>query len=155
MYIHQKNFDFEVIFNYKIRQFLPQVMNVLQDDSVHFFDKLDQFVLSYLSMLRRNPFLPLFIITATNRNPELVQQVVKDPFGQFFIQEMEKAMKNGVIKTVHPHQFLLSLIGMCIFPFVGKPLFKGLTGLNDSDYAQIIAERHLHVMQFARAILSK
>ncbi|MFM2267514.1 MAG: hypothetical protein RL757_955 [Bacteroidota bacterium] len=154
-YFRSKDKLFEVIFAHKMKQFVPQMMYVLHNDSISFIDKVDQFVLSYLSMLRKNPFLPLFIITATNRNPELAQQATKISFAKELVQEMEKEIAKGTIRNINPHQFMLALVGMCIFPFVARPMFKSLLELDDAAYQQIIIERHLHVMQYTRSILAK
>jgi TetR/AcrR family transcriptional regulator len=151
-YFRSKDKLFELVFNHKMKEFIPQVNSLANDDSVPFFEKLDRFVLFYLGMLRKNPSLPLLILTTMNRNPEFVR-ILPRPIGQDVVALLQREIGKGTIKAVNPHQFMLTVVGMCIFPFLARPMFKGMTGITDREYDQIIAERHLHVMQYARAIL--
>jgi TetR/AcrR family transcriptional regulator len=151
-YFRSKDKLFELIINHKMKEFMPQVSILANDDSVPFFDKLDQFVLFYLGMLRKNPSLPMLIISTMNRNPEFVRAIPR-PIGKEVAALLQREMGKGNIRSVHPHQFMLTVIGMCIFPFLARPIFKSMSGVNDQEYDQLIAERHLHVMQYARAIL--
>jgi len=151
-YFRSKDKLFELILQYKMRQFLPQITAALRDDSLTFFDKLDRFIMAYLGMLRKNTRLPLFIISAINRNPELMASF-NLKVGREIAEMMQQEIKKGHISPVHPQQFVLTLIGMCIFPFLARPIFRSVFELSNDDYDHLIAERHLHVMQYARAIL--
>jgi AcrR family transcriptional regulator len=152
-YFRSKDKLFELVFRHKMKQFVPQITLTLEDDQIPFLDKLDRFVMLYLEMLRKNPSLPLFILSTMNRNPDLMVHV-KQEVGQTIVRVMQAEIKKGNIRPVDPHQFMLTLVGMCIFPFLARPVFVGIFKLDQKAYAAIIAERHLHVMQYARAILS-
>ncbi|MBK6995094.1 MAG: TetR/AcrR family transcriptional regulator [Lewinellaceae bacterium] len=152
-YFRSKDKLFELVFRHKMKQFVPQIALTLQDDQLSFLDKLDRFVMAYLEMLRKNPSLPLFILSTMNRNPDLMVHF-KIEVGQMVVQVMKDEISKGKIRPVDPHQFMLTLVGMCIFPFLARPVFMGIFNLNQEAYAAIVAERHLHVMQYARAILS-
>jgi AcrR family transcriptional regulator len=152
-YFRSKDKLFELVFRHKMKQFVPQITHTLQDEQIPFLDKLDRFVMIYLEMLRKNPSLPLFILSTMNRNPDLMVNF-KQEVGQTIVRVMLAEIKKGNIRPVDPHQFMLTLVGMCIFPFLARPVFAGIFNLDQKAYADIIAERHLHVMQYARAILS-
>jgi AcrR family transcriptional regulator len=152
-YFRSKDKLFELVFRHKMKQFVPQITHTLQDEQIPFLDKLDRFVMLYLEMLRKNPSLPLFILSTMNRNPDLMVHF-KQEVGQTIVRVMQAEIKKGNIRPVDPHQFMLTLVGMCIFPFLARPVFVGIFNLDQKAYAAIIAERHLHVMQYARAILS-
>lgn len=152
-YFRSKDKLFALIFEYKMQQFVPQIQVVLHDDSIPFVDKVERFVDYYLRMLRKNPFLPLFIVTTVNRNPDLTR-VVKYPLGQDVIQLMRQEMAAGRIRDVDPPQFLLTLIGMCVFPFMARPMFMAVSALSDAEYDRLIAERHSHVCDVVRVLLS-
>lgn len=152
-YFRSKDKLFELVFKHKMKQFAPQISAVLQDPNIPFIDKIDQFVMAYLGMLRQNPKLPVFIVTTMNRYPEF-GQMIDIPFGPQIISVMQEEIRKGNIRAVQPEQFLLSLLGMCIFPFLSRPMFRGIFKISQEEYDRILAERHLHVMQYARSILS-
>jgi TetR/AcrR family transcriptional regulator len=151
-YFKSKDKLFELILRHKMQSFLPELTATLHDESIPFLDKLDRFIINYLSMLRKNPKIPLFIFTTMNRNPDFVK-FIPHRFGTDVVKVMRAEMAAGRIKTVDAHQFLLALMGMCIFPFVARPMFTAVNDLTDAAYDHLIAERHVHVMQFVRAIL--
>jgi TetR/AcrR family transcriptional regulator len=151
-YFKSKDKLFELILRHKMQSFLPELTATLYDANIPFLDKLDRFIINYLNMLRKNPKIPLFIFTTMNRNPDFIH-FVPHRFGKEVVAVMQQEMDAGRIKTVNPHQFLLALMGMCIFPFVARPMFAAVNDLTDAAYDRLIAERHVHVMQFVRAIL--
>jgi TetR/AcrR family transcriptional regulator len=151
-YYRSKDKLFELVFQYKLNQFLPQVTMAMNNPELTFIDKVEHFVMGYLGMLRKNPGLPLFVISTMNRNPELMQSL-RQKIGPIIIANMQEEMNRGRIKQVDPHQFILTLIGMCIFPFLSRPIFRAAFELSQTEYDRMLAERHLHVMQYARAIL--
>ena len=151
-YFRSKDKLFELIFSYKMKQFMPKIEAAIQNEHLELIDKLEQFVLAYLGMLRQNPRLPVFILSTVNRNPELVK-AINTPMGKMVIQLMDIEMAKGTIKKVNTQQFIISMIGMCIFPFAARPIMGGLLDIDKAEYDQILAERHIHVMQYIRAIL--
>jgi TetR/AcrR family transcriptional regulator len=152
-YFRSKDKLFELVFNWKLNQFVPQVNEVLFDESVPFLEKIDRFVFTYLTMLRRNPNLPMLIISTLHRNPEFAKRITHT-IGTDFAKVMHQEVATGKIKSVDVHQFWISVMGMCIFPFVSRPMVSHLFKLSEADFDRLIAERHIHVMQYARAILS-
>jgi TetR/AcrR family transcriptional regulator len=152
-YFRSKDKLFELVLKHKMKQFIPQITNTLQDEHISFLDKIDRFVMLYLEILRKNPAIPLFILSTMNRNPSLTVHF-KQEVGKTLVAVMTAEMQKGNIRSVNPHQFMLTLVGMCIFPFLARPVFVGIFDLGAEAYDKIIAERHLHVMQYARSILA-
>lgn len=151
-YFRSKDKLFELVLRHKMNQFVPQLTQSLEDEQIPVIEKIELFVSAYLTMLSKNPKLPLFIIGAINRNPELVSNM-KIPIGHAVIKALEKAMSQGKINKIDPHQFILTLVGMCIFPFVARPMFIGIFGLSPSTYDKLIEERQTHIMQYVQSIL--
>lgn len=152
-YFRSKDKLFELVLRHKMNQFVPQITDALHDEHLTFLDKLDRFVMLYLGMLRKNPSIPIFVISTMNRNPDLMVHFKRE-VGKEIVEVMKVEISKGNIRAVDPHQFMLTLVGMCIFPFLARPIFRGIFDLSQEAYDKIIAERHLHVMQYARTILS-
>ncbi len=153
-YFRSKDKLFQLIFAHKMAQFVPKIESAVQDSNKNTIEKLDMFVENYLEMLRKNPGLPMFILATMNRNPEFAK-AINIQLGKVVVELLEKEMDKGSIKRVDPHQFMLTLIGMCIFPFVARPIFTHAFGIDQPKYNQMLTERHIHVKQYIRAILEK
>lgn len=151
-YFRSKDKLFELVFRHKMKQFVPQITAALHDDSLSFLEKMDRFIMAYLSMLMRNQGLPVFVLSTLARNPQLLQFFQLE-FGKEVVQIMQEEIKKGNIRAVDPHQFMLTLIGMCIFPFAGRTIFSKIFSLTDAAYQEILRERHVHVMQYIRDLL--
>jgi TetR/AcrR family transcriptional regulator len=151
-YYRSKDKLFELIVRHKMKQFLPEVTSVMHDESIPILEKIDLFVTGYLSMLRRNPGMPLFMLNTMHRHPEFTPWG-EHKIGKEFVAVLQRAIDRGEIRRVDPHQFMLTVVGMCIFPFLGRPIFKGVFDLSNEAYDHMLAERHIHVMEYARKIL--
>lgn len=122
-YFRSKDKLFELVFRHKMKQFIPQIEAALNEANIPFIEKVDRFVLAYLTMLQKNPRLPIFILSTIHRNPELVNSIdIK--LGAEIIRLMEIEIQEGRIKKVDTHQFMLTLVGMCLFPFIARPIFS-------------------------------
>lgn len=152
-YFRSKDKLFALVFRHKIHQFLPQVTATMGDKTIPVMEKVNRFVDTYLSMFRKNQRLPMFILSTMNRNPEFAE-LINVELGKSVIAMLESEMDKGNIRRVDAHQFVLTLIGMCVFPFLARPVFKGVFRLSNAEYDKIIAERHIHVMDYAHRILS-
>ena len=151
-YFRSKDKLFELVFRHKMKQFVPQIEAALNESNMTFIEKIDRFVLAYLTMLQKNPRLPIFILSTIHRNPELANSIdIK--LGAEIIRLMEIEIQEGRIKKVDTHQFMLTLVGMCLFPFIARPIFSKTFDLTPKQYDQLLAERRVHAVQYARAIL--
>jgi hypothetical protein len=66
----------------------------------------------------------------------------------FFIKQL-KAKK----PDQDPYQFLLSLLGMTIFPFLMKPVFQKVSDIDDSKFRQMMTEREKLLSTWCKALL--
>lgn len=151
-YYRSKDKLFELVVKHKMKHFLPQVTTILHDESIPVMTKVEMFVQGYLGMLRQNQRMPLFMLNTMHRHPEFTPWG-DHKIGKEFVEVMERAIERGEIRRIDPHQFMLTLVGMCIFPFLARPIFKGIFDLSNEAFDKMIAERHTHVLEYARRIL--
>ncbi len=151
-YFRTKDKLFEMIFRAKFNELMPKLSGYLAHDAT-LLETLDHFVDSYTEMLQRNPYMPIFVLSTINRNPDFVKNVTTD-LGQLLVARFEAEIAAGRIRSVQPHQFMMSLMGMCLFPYVGKPMFKRVFDLDDAVYKAILDERKAHIKSYIHDILT-
>jgi TetR/AcrR family transcriptional regulator len=131
-YFRTKEKLFNTIFNKSFGDFFSQ-MSILMATEMNLLAKISKFIQVYIDLMLQNPFLPRFIITEINRNP----QVVVDKFNAIGAEIIHKNIKllerqireeaqKGNIKYIDPKQLISSIIGLCLFPFLAEPLLKML-----------------------------
>jgi TetR/AcrR family transcriptional regulator len=151
-YFKSKDQLFERVFFQKFGQFIPGFAARLSESDIPVMLRLEGFVGQYLDILRRDPQLPQFIIGTINQQPELLEKV-NFQIGHVVITMLEAEMQKGMIRRVHPHQFVMSLMGMCVFSFLARPMFSSIFALSDEAYDDLVKERHQHIVDYIHRIL--
>lgn len=149
-YFRSKQQLFEAVFKKAFMQLAPQIHQVLNsEDSL--FDKIENFADKYISFVMENRFLPTFIIQELNNNPDFADEFFSQaefPKPTNFLLQIEEGIKNETLESIHPKQVLVDMFSLSIFPFVGSPLLKKISNLDESDYNQLLEERKKHVASF-------
>ena len=97
-------------------------------------EKLEAFIHIYISNMRHNPYLPLFIINEINKNPDsfpkqLIPQHNQVDLRQLFVQA-QKEIEEGKIAPFKPLHLIMNVLGMSIFTFIAKPMMVQMLGIN-------------------------
>jgi TetR/AcrR family transcriptional regulator len=149
-YFRSKDKLFETIFQEAFKQFLPRVSDLIVSDKP-IFEKIWGFVETYIDMLMANPHVPIFILSELNHNPDRLINIFQG-FGiqpQFFAAQIQKEIDAGVIRPVNPRHLIVNMLAMCVFPFVGRPIIKGILFQNDDvQYQVFLQERKTEITLF-------
>jgi AcrR family transcriptional regulator len=130
-YFRSKNKLFLTVFKIEAQTMLASIFSFISplDDFENFLRK---FISGYLKNVSSRKNVMRFILWELDKSPEEVASWFFEVFeksgfpGNPIILRVEKAIKDGEIKAVDPRNFILSLLGMCIFPFVAEPMLKHL-----------------------------
>lgn len=140
---------FRTVFDEAFRQFAGQV-NEIFDSDLPFFDKIEAFVDSYMHLLLTNPYLPAFVLSELNQHPkEFVAGILrrKDrPDPAKFLVQIQLEVQAGRIREVNPFHFFLSLLSMCVFPFLARPMVAGFLNIDDETYLQLLRDRKKEIV---------
>ncbi len=137
-YFRSKEKLFQQIMLEKATQLFGILQPIMQNQESSLDTKIDQIVVTYLDMLMANPDLPIFVLSEIRHNPANLQSLISlraiISNSSFARQLREKQA------AIHPIQFMLSMLGMCIFPFIAQPMIeKELTP--EVSYKAIIEQR--------------
>lgn len=150
-YFKNKEKLFEVIFLQEAQKFFPKINMIFQSD-LPLFEKIHRFVGEYIDEILESPYLPLFVMNEINRDPDKFLYKVwgkdKLPGPEKFLKQIEQEVKKGAIKPISPLHLLMNMISMCIFPFVGKPMFMRNLGLDEIQFKQIMKQRKEEIPKF-------
>lgn len=157
-YFHSKQQLFNEVFYGILSKLIPGLIDIFRVEET-FADKIAAVVREYDSYMSKNPFLPQFVISEINRDPEQLARFMSDQGLNF--SKIEERINSEVIAgnirpITFPHLFA-NLIGMVVMPYIGRPLFQRKLFRNDSTkYDQFLQERRAVITQFIQqAILAK
>ncbi|XVJ66101.1 MAG: TetR/AcrR family transcriptional regulator [Lacibacter sp.] len=148
-YFTSKDMLFEQIFSNTSKTFIPHVNELLQSD-IPLFEKIEHICADYISMVMRNPFMPLFLINEVNKqSSDFLKRMwgKQKPDLSKFIEQVQQEVKKGTIKSIHPAHLYMNIMSMCVFPFLGKPMMQFMTKLTDKEFNQLMEERKKLVSQ--------
>ncbi len=150
-YFRDKDKLFEVVFLDEAQKFFPKINAIFNSDAP-LFEKIKNFVNEYIDEMQENPYLPWFVMNEINRDPEQFMYKIwgKEnlPKPGKFLEQIEKEIKNGTIKSIKPAHLLMNLLSMTIFPFVAKPMLTRNLRLSDAQFRSIMEERRKEIPKF-------
>jgi len=155
-YYRSKEKLFEMVFNEALDRLLQRLSNAI-NTNLPLPEKIREIVRSYIEGLMENPQVPLFVLNELQQQPELLIKQFRSkpsfPNIQHFLEQIAVAGEKGVIKKVSPIQLMLNILSMCVFPFVAKPLVKGVIGLDEVQFKLLVEERKQFVADFILAAI--
>ncbi len=149
-YYRNKRLLFEAVFKKAFSLLAPQLNAILNDDS-SLEEKIKNFTHDYISFILKHPYLPNFIIQELNRNPKFIEKIknnVAFPDISRFKEQVNREVENGTIRPITAEQLFINIVSLNIFPFVGSPLIKAFTNVDDKAYKVILEARKKEVSDF-------
>lgn len=144
-YFRSKEKLFQQILQRKMSTFLPKIQMIVKADMT-VPAKLEAIVEGYLQMLFANPRLPIFLIYSAYRDPSILEHMPREIFDDL-IGFLRKAIKQGEMKKVDPEQLIVSIMGMCVFPFVARPIASHMLGKDEEEYSRFLKKRKREILR--------
>lgn len=149
-YFRSKELLFEAVFRKAAMEVISPALSVLAEDRP-LLEKLDRFVSAYVRALATNPHLPAFVLQELRRNPDALRRFAGETAGGVFARfsgDVRRAAADGDIRAVEPEQLITNLMGLCVFPFIARPMLQTALGLSETSYDDLLAARADHVRSF-------
>ncbi len=156
-YYRSKEKLFKVILEESMTGVINQFADAL-DEEGSVLEKIETVVRVYISNLRKQPHLPLFVLHELSQNrthflDDIKGRVHHMPNFLLFFQQILKEQQEGIIKAIPPMHLLLNVMSMCVFPFVAKPLFCNFLEIPETQFDEIMEQRIEEVTRFIRNAL--
>jgi hypothetical protein len=106
---------------------------------------------NYIGMLQENPDLPLFVMSEIRNNPERFAskiQAVKLIQESHFVKQLKEKRPD-----INPLHFVISLLGMILFPFIAKPVLQEVGNLSAKGFQNMMDERKALIPLWMKALL--
>jgi AcrR family transcriptional regulator len=145
-YFRSKQKLFKTVFKKEAKSMLTSIFGSLlpSDDFKEFLEK---FITSYINNVSSRKNILRFILWEIDKSSEEVASWFFEAFeesgypGNPLILRVKKAIEDGEIRQVDPRNFVLSLLGMCVFPLIAEPMLKHLLPGFSSESPDFAKER--------------
>ncbi|PLX24056.1 MAG: TetR/AcrR family transcriptional regulator [Marinilabiliales bacterium] len=154
-YYRTKDKLFEKVFELAFSLFIPKVKEMMISDKP-VFEKIEFFVENYLNLLQKHPYIPGFVISELNRNPEILVKIIgkniqlkENNLLEKLERQISEEVVKGIIKPISAENLLTNVISLCLFPIVAKPILRGVLFENDEKmYEAFLEQRRDFVKEY-------
>jgi AcrR family transcriptional regulator len=154
-YFRNKEKLFDTIFAKILARIFPTMVAAFASNKP-FIDKVQIFVDTYTDILVENPYLPVFVFQEISLNPDrlagIIQQTGLDP--DIALRGLSKELESLGIVDMDPRHLIADILGMVIFPYIGRALFQKIAFKDDAlAYEKFLEERKIHVPEIVSMAL--
>lgn len=140
-YFRSKEKLFDIVISEALLKFSDGIDNIFNSE-FPLQEKIKMFAGGFIDFLKANPFVPIFIMSESQKNPKKVNEMMSDKgFMPMLKAELEELIEKGVIRPISPVQFFLNLLSLTIFPFIARPLVTTRFSVSQEDYDQLLEDR--------------
>jgi AcrR family transcriptional regulator len=150
-YFRSKQKLFEIVMIEKMQKFFSILLPILYDNLSSLETKIESIATSYIDLILVNPDLPFFVMSEARNNPEIINKVAqKKDFlkNSVFIRQIKEKKPD-----LNPYHLLINLLGMCVFPFIMKPILQQISDMGEPAFKQMMTERKTLIPVWTKAIL--
>ena len=144
-YFRSKDQLFYAIFKEAFKILIPYVADIF-NSGVTLEIKLTRLAEKYIEILEHNRYLPLFVLSEIQQNPDRVSQFLNLNEFVDFNKLSRQIISEFGIDTINEkmvrHIFVNFLANM-IFPFIARPLIQFNMNLSDSEFHDFLQERKI------------
>lgn len=142
-YFRSKQKLFDLIMVETIEKLFSEIIVIVMDESTSLDKKIELLVAHYIDQLLNNPDFPLFIVneilSGSNKFPVFLKSAAAIKGSYFFKQLIE--LNAGGKLEINPIHILMNIIGLIIFPFLGRRILEKAAGLEDEAFRNLMEER--------------
>lgn len=152
-YFRSKEKLFDLVMLENLQQFMLGLKSLINNTDSSLEEKIEKLVSDYIDMLTSQPDLPIFILSELRANPEklVANMGVKELLMKsHFMQQLKEATQPA---GLHPFQLLINILGLTIFPFVGKPILELVGELKPADFNALVQQRKKLIPAWIKLIL--
>lgn len=155
-YFRSKEKLFDIIMFETIFGFMQNMAMVLNDEKSTLEKKVEMIAFNYIDFITKEPNIPIFMLSELRNNAGRLLE--KLPIKQLimtsaFFRQHQEAVAKGKITEPNPLHFLMNLLSLVVFPFIGQPLLQGISGLNETQFNQLMQERKKLIPVWIKAMM--
>lgn len=150
-YFRSKEKLFHQVIMEKVQLIFGVLFPVLNNPQTDLETKIDLIAENYITLLLENPDLPIFVFSELKNNHKLFEGRVGVNMigGSSFVKQLYERRPD-----IHPVQFILSLFGLIVFPFMAKPMLAAANIIQDDvQFRMLLEQRKVLAPKWIKAIL--
>lgn len=152
-YYDTKEVLFQQVFKRTLEGMIQSVF-LINSHPLTFKDLLRVYIHKHMQFLTQHQDIVQFLTWETRNNQELVKITLTEiihnrgySFLDIYRVKLKNAVKNGEIKDIDPFHFLVNLISLNFYFFIGKPLILSMFNIEDKEVPVLMKKREDEVFR--------
>jgi AcrR family transcriptional regulator len=150
-YYRSKQDLFEIIFDESANILLNKIFSIIKSDT-SFYDLLSTWLSSYYEMLMQNSQLPIFVLNEVHQRPQHLLGLIthRNPSDiiDVITNRINEEIDKGTIKNVSVNNLILSIISLCVFPYILGGILKLASGDESQEYHKLLDNHKNYAIKF-------
>ncbi|MEX6688367.1 TetR/AcrR family transcriptional regulator [Danxiaibacter flavus] len=150
-YFRSKEKLFQQVMSENIQKLFGIILPLVTDATTKLDVKIELIASAYIDLIRQNPDLPLFVLSEIRNNPvQFKNRVPLDKIleNSSLIEQLKERRPD-----IHPVQFLLNVLALCVFPFVSRPIWLAAKVFDEKEFAAAMEDRKRLIPVWVKAML--
>lgn len=143
-YYRSKELLFNKIMMEVMSVFMQSIFSIFQDEHTTLEQKLELIASKYIDKIKSNPDIPNFLLNELRSRPEeFLQKIIqgKRLQGFYIYTQLVEQIGEERVKELNPIHIMMNLMSLTLFPFVGKPMIRMVTGIDNTEFNKMMEER--------------
>ena len=158
-YFRSKDKLFKSIFAENFQEYSQKIANIFFQEDMALETRIRRFVSEVTEQLKKNPDLPMFIMSECRQDPAAFQGIAKLYKERFatssLVKQLKEEAEKGNIRQINPLHFQFLLSSQVTAPFLAHPLLQSVEGLEGEKWDQFLEERKQIIGDMIMAYLKK
>ncbi|OQP40733.1 hypothetical protein A4H97_14020 [Niastella yeongjuensis] len=130
---------FDIVAQEQAAIFFGGIYPIVNNETTCLEEKIKAIVAYYTEILLKEAGLVLFILSEMQNRPERISRLMKANRG--LIKAVIARQMREARPDIHPIHLLMSMLGMVLFPFIGKEIFRQTMEIDKNAFAKMLKER--------------
>jgi AcrR family transcriptional regulator len=144
----------DAVFKHHLLSFMPRIFGILGDPARDIAEKVHAIVHEQIAFHRERPYLAGFLAAEFHAEPERMTALmapVGTPPLSVLARQLDDAANAGTMRRMAVEQFVVTLIGAIVLPFVLRPLMTTMMSLHGDRFDAFLDERTTVLPEFILA----
>jgi len=143
-YFRSKEKLFQQIMMESLFNFLKDLAGIFMDKHTSLEVKFERIVSSYIDQIKKQPDIPMFILSELRSNPQQFTSKMSQTLQlkqSVLYQQLLEHLGEEKAQQLDPVHVIMNLMGLTLFPFVGKPMLEMVAGVQHHQFNEMMEER--------------
>lgn len=141
----------DAVFAAAAAELMPRIFGIVGSETRSIEDKVRAVVQEQIDFHSTRPYLARYVVVEAHTEPARLRQLMS-PHGAAPLSALRRQLAEGAsaktIRHISAEQFVVNLMSLCVFPFIARPIFEQVIGLDAEHFPDFLDARRRELADF-------